>query len=70
MKFRARRQALRTMTAEEERDLLARQRDRLISLCREREKWCPSGVAISEIYKIFLVDEEDHWDPELERRGH
>jgi hypothetical protein len=67
MKYRGRRQALRTMTAEQERDLLVRQRDKLLALCQEREKWCPAGVAIKEIYEIFVVDPEDHWDPELSK---
>lgn len=66
MKYRARRQAIRTMTAEQQRDLVIRQRDRLLELCHEREKWCPTGVTIREIYEAFLIDPDDHWDPELE----
>jgi hypothetical protein len=53
------------MTAEQERDLLARQRDRLLSKCREGGKWCPL-IRITDVYEAFLVDPQDHWDEGLE----
>ena len=65
MKFRARRQAIRTMTAEQERDLLARQRDRLLEKCRQSERYCPL-IAIKDVYEAFLVDDEENWDSDLE----
>ena len=65
MKFRARRQAIRTMTAEQERDLLARQRDRLLEKCRQSVRYCPL-IAIKDVYEAFLVDDEENWDSDLE----
>lgn len=68
MKYRAKRQAIRTMTVEQERDLLVRQRDSLIAWLDERRKWCPL-VNATEVYKFFLIDPDDHWDEELQRGG-
>lgn len=50
------------MTAEQERDLLARQRDALLRKCEEAEKRCPL-IAIKDVYEAFLHDPElPEWD--------
>lgn len=62
MKFRAKRQQVRTMTAEQERDLLARQRDALLKKCEKQSKWCPL-IQITDVYDAFLHDPNDK-DPD------
>lgn len=58
MKFRAKQLAIRNMTPEQERDLLARQRDSLLRKCEEAEKWCPL-ISIKDVYRAFLHDPAD-----------
>lgn len=65
MKFRARRQASKNMTTEQERGLLTRQRDALLKFCAESEKMCPL-ISINDVYDHFLCDPVD--DPNLDWR--
>lgn len=58
MKFRARRQAVRTMTPEQQGAMVLRQRDALLKWLREREKWCPL-VDITDVRDFFPVDPLD-----------
>jgi hypothetical protein len=60
MKFRAKRQQMRTMTPEEERDLLARQRDALLAWLSEwiEKDRCPL-VEAKEVFGFFLRDPAD-----------
>lgn len=58
MKFRARRQAVRTMTPEQEGAMVLRQRDALLKWLQEREKWCPL-VGITDVRDFFPVDPLD-----------
>ncbi len=55
MKFRARRQAVRTMTPEQEGAMVLRQRDALLKWLQGREKWCPL-VDITDVRDFFPVD--------------
>lgn len=55
MKFRAKRQAVRTMTAEQEARMVVRQRDALLRWLVEREGWCPL-VEITDVRHFFPID--------------
>ena len=55
MKFRAKRQAIRTLTPEQEGQMVLRQRDRLLVWLKEREKWCYS-VSIDDVRGFFPID--------------
>lgn len=59
MKFRARRQAVRTMTPEQEGVMVVRQRDCLLAWLVEREKWCPL-VDIKTVREFFPRDPLDY----------
>lgn len=63
MKFRARRQAGRTMTAEQEAKMIIRQRDMLLAWMAEREKWCYS-VSIDDVRAFFPMDPTGDSDPD------
>lgn len=59
MKFRAQRQAVRTMTPEQEGAMVLRQRDALLKWLQEHEGWCPL-VDIAEVRKFFPRDPLDY----------
>lgn len=59
MKFRAQRQAVRTMTAEHEGAMVLRQCDALFIWLQEREKWCPL-VSITDVRDFFPRDPLSH----------
>ena len=59
MKFRSRRQAVRTMTPEQEGAMVLRQRDALLKWLVEREGWCPL-VSITDVRAFFPRDPLNH----------
>lgn len=66
MKFRAKRQAIRRITSEQEGQMVLRQRDRLFAWLSEREDWC-SLVSVKDVRGFFPMDptgEGDAGDPD------